>query len=39
MELKDLGNWGVCESNLIQLVKLYKKEVWNNSYQYECANF
>ena len=36
---KDLGNWDVCESNLIQLVRLHKKEIWNNSNQYNSADF
>ena len=31
---KDLGNWDECESNLIQFVRLHKKDVWNNSYKY-----
>ena len=36
---KDLGNWDVCESIPIQLVRLHMKDVWNNSYQYSNADF
>ena len=35
---KDLENWDVCESNLVQLVRLNNKDVWNNSYQYSGAD-